>query len=105
MVFFMPLLLVSLFACDESDNISYNSELVFSAAKEIIIPPYEYSEADTVFHVKGSINFTSADIVSDNPDIVWDTTKTVNVKSIVSAIFVNPVMVNNGSITNSEDII
>lgn len=98
--------LLSLFStsCENEEIVKPNQDLIFPNAKEIKIPAYSYQSGPDNIFVQGDAGFITgiADTVTANPVLRWDSVQTTH---IVAAIFKQPVLMINGAVTNTDDIV
>ncbi len=92
-------------ACENaSEEPVLKSELIFPEAKEIKVPAYSYSSESGIINVYGDESFSSGivDTLTSTPVLSWDS---VMATQIVAAIFIQPIRVENGYISNTEDMV
>lgn len=93
-----------LLSCEPESNLAYNPELIFPYAIEISIPPYSYSDNTHTYFIKGDSAFLMdiTDTISVNPTFKW---KAKNKKLIFTAVFDSPIISNNNTILNAENMV
>ena len=101
--FMLPM--ITVLSCNTDNQILNNTDLIFTNSYRLPVPSYSYFDTDSAeYTVSGDTNYFSAlpDTFDHNPVFRWDT---FNIKIMCCAIFLKPIHVNNGIITNPEDMI
>ncbi len=91
--------------CTSDNQVLNNTDLVFTNSYRLPVPAYTYKGVNGKdYKVTGDTNYFSGipDTLNANPVFRWDT---FNIKIMCCAIFLKPIHVQNGIITNSKDMI
>ena len=96
--------MIFMHSCEDETSSVLNNDLIFPEAKEIKIPSYTYYSDTDQIYVHGDESFGSdiIDTLTSTPVLCWDS---VMASQIVVGIFVQPIKVENGYISNTEDMV
>ncbi len=91
-------------SCNKEPASLSNNDLIFSNSLPLEIPSYTFTLGSKEYFVRGDTSYFSnfLDTLPSTPVFKWDT---VNVSLIYVGVFDVPIHTENGSITNSNDLI